>query len=174
MNRRISHADAMRSTPGRGPGHPQSPLIRLDVRRPCGLRRRRAARPCRTCAPRAASAASTRGRGRRCRRSRCARCRQPFAEDVRADGAAPARACPRGRRRAGRALQDLLDVAGQRRVGLLPRAPELLDQRVVGPGIDVVGGKHARVAACPLDLGLQPLEVFASTRSVGQRRTPPA
>ena len=93
--------------------------------------------------------------------------RQPLPEDVQ-------QPLQRRRSRAARiaprpgALQRLFDVARQAGVGILPRPPELLDQRIVGPGVDVVGGKHAGVAAGAFDFRLQPLEVLARVRRVGQ------
>ena len=163
-NRRISQADAMRSTPGRGRVTQSRPWYVASVPAAARLRRSRGTgdvflhllQRCRdTIAPGAAEEIDG--------LNRC----QPLPEP--ADESRDRR-CPRAARpaRGAHASQHPLDVARERRIRLLPRSPELLHQRVIGPGIDVVGGKHAGVAAAPLDLGLEPLEVFPGPRRVRQ------
>ena len=47
--------------------------------------------------------------------------------------------------RTRRTRQRLLDVSTQLLVQILPCPPELLDERIVGPGINVVGREHTRL-----------------------------
>ena len=53
-------------------------------------------------------------------------------------------------------------------VGFLPRSPELLDERIVRPGVRGTADKHFRIAARSLDLRGEPLKIFAGVRRVGQ------
>ena len=173
MKRRISHAEPMRSTPGRGRVTHRRSLVggASAAARPRGgvpLGRGRAS------APRAAPAARPRGRARRCRRSRCARGPTGVRGRRRAADATAGARVPRGVARAVSRVSTLFDLARRARRSLLTRAAELLDQRVVRPRIDAVGGKHARVAAGAFDLGLQPLEVFARRKACPAARRPPA
>ena len=141
--------------------NPQSSLIPFGVARPCSLRRRSGNVPPRClflealherCHAVAASAPEEVDPLDSC---------QPFSKHVQETS-------ERRRTRAARpsaagcALQDCLNVASQRCVRLLTGSSEVLDQAVVGPGIDVIGGEHARITACPFDLRLEPFEVFAS------------
>ena len=57
---------------------------------------------------------------------------------------------PRGRRLFAARFRILLDVAGQHRVSLLARTPKFLNQPVIRPGVDMVGGKHAHVSPSAL------------------------
>ena len=135
MNRRISHADAMRSTPGRGRVTHSRPrycspstgpvafvavarsrlpdVVFLEPRQEC----------CDAIPAGAPEEIDVLDRG------------QPFSKDLQeaANGG-----CARAARSssARRAFQDLLDVASQHRVSLLTRTPKLLNQPIVRPGID--------------------------------------
>ena len=93
---------------------------------------------------------------------------ETFPKDV--DEATERRcSCALGSPRARRTLQRLFDVPAQFLVQVLPCPPELLDERIVGPGIDVVGREHARIASGGLHLGLQPLEILARVGRIGKR-----
>ena len=173
MKRRISHADAMRSTPGRGRVTHRRPLIRgrsvgplpSAGEAPAACRPRRSLLELREQRHHAVAPALP-------KKSMRFEGDEALAKDVE-------QAADRGRARAGcrrvpsAALQRLFDVSRQRQVRVLTRAAELLHQRVVGPGVDVVRGEDARVAAGGLDLGLQPLEVLAAYRACRAARTPP-
>ena len=69
---------------------------------------------------------------------------------------------------AARSLQRLFDVPRQLVVGVLSRSPELLDERIVGPGIDSVGCEDRRITTGRLDFGLQPFEILACVRCIGK------
>ena len=71
--------------------------------------------------------------------------------------------------RARRTLQRLFDVSAQFLVQVLPRSPELLDERIVGPRINVVGGEDTRITSRRLHLGLEPLKVLTRIRRIGKR-----
>ena len=55
------------------------------------------------------------------------------------------------------------------RMQVLPRSPELLDERIVGPRINVVGGEDTRITSRRFDLGLEPLKVLTRIRRIGKR-----
>ena len=69
---------------------------------------------------------------------------------------------------AARAVQCLCDVLRQRVVRILPRSPELLDEGVVRPGIDVVGREDRRITSRRFHLGLQPLEILTPLGRIGE------
>ena len=78
-------------------------------------------------------------------------------------------ACALRSPRARRTLQRLFDVSAQFLVQVLPCSPELLDERIVGPCINVVGREHTRITSGGLHLGLQPLEVLTRIGRIGKR-----
>ena len=167
MKRRISHAELIRSTPGRG---------RVTHRRPVY--------DARSIGPSAGSLARARSSAG-VRSSSCARQRdhavasgaaeevdalerrQTLAEHVEQapDGRLPRAAGPaRGVEPPRRPVRSPAPAPDTR-----PGAPpELLDEGIIRPGVDAVGGEDAGVAAGALDLRLQPLEVLARRRRVGQ------
>ena len=52
---------------------------------------------------------------------------------------------------------------------ILPCSPELLDERIVGPCINVVGREHTRITSGGLHLGLQPLKILTRIGRIGKR-----
>ena len=74
--------------------------------------------------------------------------------------------------RARRTLQRLFDVSAQFLVLILPCSPELLDERIVGPCINVVGREDTRITSGGLHLGLQPLEILTRIGRI-RKRIPP-
>jgi hypothetical protein len=70
--------------------------------------------------------------------------------------------------RAARALQRLFDVTREFVVDFLSHSPELLDERIVGPGIDVVGREDRCITSSRLDFGLQPLEILSCIGRIGK------
>ena len=93
---------------------------------------------------------------------------QPLPKDVEQP---THRRCSRAPRSpsAARALQRLFDVSRQLVVRILPRSPELLDERVVRPCIDVVGREDSRITSRRLHFGLQPLEILTRIGRIGKR-----
>ena len=75
-----------------------------------------------------------------------------------------------GRRRSTRAarIHVALEIADQLGIGVLSRAPEFFDQRIVRPRVDAIGREDRRLSPGGLDLGLQPFEVLARPRRVRQ------
>ena len=51
----------------------------------------------------------------------------------------------------------------------LARALEFLNQRVIRPRVNIVGGKHGGLATGTGDFSLEPFEILARLRRIGQR-----
>src|SRR5207237_8925226 len=66
----------------------------------------------------------------------------------------PRAACP---------FQHVANLKRELRVRLLSRPSELLNERIIRPGINVVGREHTGVTAGALHFGFQPFEVFTGT-----------
>ena len=90
---------------------------------------------------------------------------QPLPKDVEET---PERRCssPLWSPRARRTLQCLFDVSAQFLVQVLPRSPELLDERIVGPRIHVVSGEDIGITSRRFDLGLEPLKILTCIRRI--------
>ena len=106
--------------------------------------------PAGACARRLSSCsqqARRRDRARRCRRSRCASiaARRSLKTSRRRPTAGARR--PRGARAPLARFTALSTSRASRCVGVLPRSPELFDQRIVGPRVEAVGGENGRLAA---------------------------
>ena len=71
-------------------------------------------------------------------------------------------------RRASRSLQRLFDVSRHLVVRVLSSSPESLDERIVGPCIDIVGCEDGRITAGRLDFGLQPFEILPGVGGIGK------